>query len=73
VVDTCISNIFTDIRDKALLLFLLDSGVRAQELINLNIQDINQGQVKLLFCKVGVENQEWYLSVNLAGKHSANI
>jgi len=41
MVDTCKTNKFTDIRDKAILLFLLDSGTRSQEFINLNLDDIN--------------------------------
>jgi integrase/recombinase XerD len=41
MVDTCKSNKFTNIRDKAILLFLLDTGLRAMEFINLNIEDVN--------------------------------
>ena len=41
MVETCKTNKFTDSRDKAILLFLLDSGVRSQEFINLNISDVN--------------------------------
>jgi len=32
---------FTDIRDSALFLFLLDSGVRAMELLNINLADMD--------------------------------
>lgn len=37
----CIGNNFLDLRDKALLLFLLDTGARAGEVINANVADIN--------------------------------
>jgi integrase/recombinase XerD len=38
---TCKSYSFLDYRDKALILFLLDTGARAREVLGVNIQDIN--------------------------------
>lgn len=38
---TCKSNSFLDYRDKALIMFLLDAGARAREVLGVNIQDIN--------------------------------
>ncbi|MHB8114481.1 MAG: tyrosine-type recombinase/integrase [Bellilinea sp.] len=37
----CNGNNYLDLRDKALLLFLLDTGARAGEVINANVADIN--------------------------------
>ena len=42
MVDTCNGGKFTDYRDKAVMLFMLDTGVRAGELLALNIQDIDR-------------------------------
>ncbi len=41
MVGTCNRGKFTDFRDKAILLFMLDTGVRAGELLALNIQDVD--------------------------------
>jgi site-specific recombinase XerD len=41
MVGTCKSKTVLDYRDKAILLFLLDTGVRARELLNMNLSDIN--------------------------------
>ena len=38
---TCNTNSFLDYRDKALILFLLDTGARAREVLGVNIQDTN--------------------------------
>lgn len=38
---TCKSNSFLDYRDKILIMFLLDTGARAREVLGINIQDIN--------------------------------
>lgn len=44
---TCKHGTFTDARDKAILLCLLDSGVRAQELLSMDLQDCDlfSGQI----------------------------
>ena len=41
LVDTCKMTTFLDYRDRALLLFLLDTGVRAREILKINLEDIN--------------------------------
>jgi site-specific recombinase XerD len=41
LVHTCTSGSFLDYRDKALLMFLLDTGARAREIIQIDIQDVN--------------------------------
>jgi site-specific recombinase XerD len=38
---TCEANSFLDYRDKALIMFLLDTGARAREVLGVNIQDTN--------------------------------
>ena len=47
LIATCKTNTFFDKRDKAIMLFLLDTGARAQELCDLNLEDleISSGQV----------------------------
>ncbi len=41
MLDICPKNTLTGLRDKAIMLFLLDSGVRASELLSINLDDIN--------------------------------
>lgn len=48
LLETCQSNTFTDVRDKAILLFLLDTGVRAGEFLSINIEDVNQARGDIL-------------------------
>jgi site-specific recombinase XerD len=52
---TCKSNSFLDYRDNALLLFLLDTGARAREVLQVNTQDINliNGEVLIRLGKGG--------------------
>jgi site-specific recombinase XerD len=38
---TCKTNSFLDYRDRALIMFLLDTGARAREVLGINIQDTN--------------------------------
>ncbi len=39
--ETCTAGSFLDYRDRAILLFLLDTGARARELLKINLEDIN--------------------------------
>ena len=48
MIKVCEPNTFCGIRDKALLLFLLDTGVRAGELLAIDIEDINQARGDIL-------------------------
>lgn len=41
MISTCIPNTFTGDRDKAVLLFYLDTGVRAQEGLSIDLPDLN--------------------------------
>ena len=41
LIEKCPRDRVTGLRDKALMLFLLDTGVRASELLSLNVEDIN--------------------------------
>lgn len=49
LVKTCSTNNFLDARDKALLMFLLDTGARAREVISIDLSDVNKisGEVKI--------------------------
>lgn len=48
LLDTCKSDTFLGVRDKAILLFLLDTGVRAGELLSINLDDVNQARGEIL-------------------------
>lgn len=41
IIDTCVKESILDKRDKAIFLFLLDTGCRASELISINLADCN--------------------------------
>ena len=41
LLSTCISKSFYDLRDKALFLFLLDTGARASETCSINLEDVD--------------------------------
>ena len=75
LLDTCIKNSFIDLRDKTILLTLIDTGVRASELLAIDLIDINQvlgdilirsgkgGKPRTVF--IGKETRKWirkYLS-----------
>lgn len=55
LIGTCVRGNFAGERDRAIFLFLLDSGVRAQEMCNIDIQDadLNTGEVKVRYGKGG--------------------
>jgi len=53
-------NNFTGLRDKALMLFLLDTGVRASELCSINLEDVNPITGEVLVRSGKDENQELY-------------
>ncbi len=48
MIKACEPNTFCGISDKALLLFLLDTGLRAGELLAINIEDVNQARGDIL-------------------------
>lgn len=48
MIKVCESNTFFGIRDNVLLLFLIDAGLRAGELLAINIGDINQARWDIL-------------------------
>jgi len=50
LVNTCSHSSFTDRRDKAILLSLLDTGARAGEFLNIDLEDINQIMGDILIC-----------------------
>lgn len=54
MIDTCSSGDFLDLRDKALMYFLLDTGARAREVIRVDLDDVDlvSGQV-LIRCGKG--------------------
>ena len=62
----CETKSFTGVRDKAILLFLLDTGVRASELLSINIEDINQARGDILI-RHGKGNKPRYVYIS---KHS---
>ena len=61
MVDTCESN-FTGKRDKAIMFFLLDTGVRANELLTIDLEDINlyTGDIKIKIGK-GKKDRNAYI------------
>ena len=48
ILETCKSDTFLGVRDKAILLFLLDTGVRAGEMLSINLEDVNQAKGEIL-------------------------
>jgi site-specific recombinase XerD len=48
MINCCKSNTFAGAKDKAILLFLLDKGVRANEFLGIDISDINQARGDIL-------------------------
>lgn len=59
---TCQENSFYDLRDKAIFLFLLDTGARATETTNINLDDINlrTGEV-LIRCGKGAKSRTVFI------------
>ena len=54
LINTCSHGTFTNSRDKAILLSLLDTGARANEFLQINLTDINQAMGYILIRCVGV-------------------
>jgi integrase len=48
MIKACSQNTFTDDRDAAILLCLLDTGARANEFLSVNLEDINQARGDIL-------------------------
>lgn len=48
LVDLCDKKTFTGVRDKTILLVLLETGVRASELLNMNIEDVDFSDSSIL-------------------------
>lgn len=48
MINTCVPGRYTGDRDKAMLLFYLDTGVRAQEGLSVNLSDINMAKGEVL-------------------------
>ena len=48
LIATCKGNSFFDRRDKAIIFFLLDTGVRAQEVCDVNLEDVELNSGKVL-------------------------
>ena len=63
LIKTCNGNSFTDNRDRAIFLSLLDTGLRAREFISINLNDFNQmtGEMLLRLGK-GKKSRYVYLS-----------
>ena len=55
LIKACKSDTFWDIRDKAILLFLIDTGVRARECTGLDLQDVDviSGEINIRHGKGG--------------------
>ena len=51
LIETCKPGSFLDFRDKALLLFLLDTGARAWELLRIDLENVNPITGAVLICK----------------------
>ncbi len=69
MVKACERGTFTGDRDAAILLCLLDTGARASELLNIDVDDLNQASGTILIRKgKGGKPREVYL-----GKHSRKM
>lgn len=69
MVKVCPHNTFIGDRDAAILLCLLDTGARASELLNIDLEDLNQASGTILILKgKGGKPLEVYL-----GKHSRKL
>ena len=50
MLETCESDTFLGVRDKAILSFLLNTGVQAGEMLSINLEDVNQAKGEILIC-----------------------
>jgi len=60
LLNTCLPGTFTGLRDKSLILFYLDTGVRAQEGLSINLSDIDLARGEVLIRK-GKGNKPRYV------------
>lgn len=60
---TCKGNSFFDKRDKAIIFFLLDSGARAQEVCDINLEDVEVNSGKVIIRK-GKGRKPRYVFIN---------
>ena len=57
MVESCKTNTFMEMRNKLILIVLLDSGIRCHELINIKLSDISTNCIKIF----GKGKKEWFV------------